>query len=49
MNIIAAAGSGEKVALAVSRGGASAKGFCYSQCDGKNFREKLKGVAGKGM
>jgi hypothetical protein len=48
LHVIAAAGSTEKVELAVARGGPTAKGFSYAGCDGKLFREKLKAVAGKG-
>jgi NADPH-dependent curcumin reductase CurA len=44
--VIAAAGSDEKVKLAISKGGPNATGFNYSGCDGKFFRSKLKDVAG---
>eukprot|EP00602_Paraphysomonas_sp_CaronLab_P001316 CAMPEP_0185025264 /NCGR_PEP_ID=MMETSP1103-20130426/8286_1 /TAXON_ID=36769 /ORGANISM="Paraphysomonas bandaiensis, Strain Caron Lab Isolate" /LENGTH=354 /DNA_ID=CAMNT_0027558417 /DNA_START=35 /DNA_END=1099 /DNA_ORIENTATION=+ len=46
--VIAAAGSDEKVEIAVAKGGPSALGFNYAGCDGKEFRSKLKEVAGKG-
>jgi NADPH-dependent curcumin reductase CurA len=46
--VIVAAGSDEKVALALSRAGPDAKGFTYDGCDGKEFRMKLKEAAGKG-
>ncbi len=48
-NIIVAAGSDDKVQLALSRGGVNARGFNYNGCDGKDFRAKLKDVSGKGM
>jgi len=48
-NVIVAAGSDEKVQLALSRAGSGATGFNYSGCDGKKFREKLKEVSGKGV
>ena len=46
--VIVAAGSNEKVDLALSRAGSDAKGFNYEGCDGKTFRAKLKEAAGKG-
>ncbi|CAE7814888.1 unnamed protein product, partial [Symbiodinium microadriaticum] len=48
LKVIAAAGSDEKVSLAVSRGGPTARGFNYTDCDGTLFREKLRAAAGKG-
>lgn len=46
--IIVAAGSDDKVSLALSRAGPGARGLNYQGCDGKQFRSKLKEVAGKG-
>lgn len=43
-----AAGSDDKVALALSRAGPDARGFSYDGCDGKEFRAKLKEAAGTG-
>jgi NADPH-dependent curcumin reductase CurA len=47
--VIAAAGSDDKVQLAVSKGGPDATGFNYTGCDGKSFRSKLKEAAGSRM
>lgn len=44
--VIAAAGSDDKVQLAISKGGPDATGFNYTGCDAKTFRSKLKDVAG---
>ena len=46
--VIVAAGSDEKVQLALDRAGPGATGFSYDGCDGKEFRAKLKKAAGKG-
>lgn len=46
--VIVAAGSDDKVALALSRAGSDARGFSYEGCSGKDFRAKLKDAAGKG-
>ena len=46
--MIVAAGSEDKVNLALSRAGSSGCGFSYEGCDGSEFRKRLKEQAGTG-